>query len=115
MDQSKLLKLKGKFYQYTGIYLATNEQLEYITSDAFWKEFERMEPFNYDNDFTNQDLQGLLIGSWQAQYGFYRRMSRRFDLKSLYNPWYINVLSWIDVFVLRLVDDVKYLLQNKIK
>lgn len=107
MDQSKLLKLKGKFYQYTGIYLATSEELEYITSDTFWKEFERMEPFNYDNDFTNQDLQGILIGSWQCKYRFYRRVSRRFK--------YGSALAWCDIFLLQLMDDVNILLNFKIK
>lgn len=66
-----ILKIKAFIYQKTGIYLADKEELEYITSKAFWKEFIRIYTHKA-NDMGPRDVQGLLIGSWQCRHGFYR-------------------------------------------
>lgn len=66
-----LLKIKAFIYQKTGIYLADKQELEYITSKAFWKEFIKI-CTHKDNDMAPRDVQGLLIGMWQCKHGFYR-------------------------------------------
>ena len=71
---SKILKLKGKFYQYTGIYLANKEENEYIQSKECWKSLMKMLS-NKKNDMSPRDCQGLLIGMWQCKHGFHRPMS----------------------------------------
>jgi hypothetical protein len=65
------MKLKAWIYQKTGIYLTHKEQLEYITSKVFWKQFMRIAR-RKDNDRTPIQIQGLLIGLWQCKHGFYR-------------------------------------------
>lgn len=60
-----ILKIKAKIYQWFGIYLANKEELEYIKSDEFWKEFKRIYKHK-DNDMSFSDIQGLLIGMWQC-------------------------------------------------
>jgi hypothetical protein len=67
-----IIKIKAWIYRRTGIYLAHKEELEYITSKIFWKKFMRIVK-QKDNDMSPRDIQGLLIGSWQCDYGFYRR------------------------------------------
>jgi hypothetical protein len=69
------LKLKALFYRYTGFYLAHREELDYITSKEFWKEFKKLYSHK-DNDMSPRDLQGLLIGMWQCKYGFATVMYR---------------------------------------
>jgi hypothetical protein len=69
------IKLKAKLYQVFGIYLASKEELEYIKSKEFWKSFRKILG-SKKNDMSPQDIQGLLIGCWQAKHGFYRPMKR---------------------------------------
>jgi hypothetical protein len=75
MEQTLInfLKIKAWIYQKTGIYLAHKEELEYITSPAFWKKFMKIVKHK-DNDMAPRDIQGLLIGIWQGEHGFYRRL-----------------------------------------
>lgn len=70
------LKLKSLIYKKTGIYLADKEELEYIKSKEFWKIFLKMAK-NPKNDMGFRDIQGLLIGMWQANHGFCRPISRK--------------------------------------
>lgn len=65
------LKLKGIIYQFTGLYLATREECEYLKSEEFWDEFEQMMK---TSDWSMVDTQGVLIGTWQARHGLYRGM-----------------------------------------
>lgn len=67
-----LQRLKVKIYHYTGIYLFHKEELDYLTSEEFWKRFpeelERME------DMSPRDVQGLMIGLWQCKLDLARPM-----------------------------------------
>lgn len=71
-----ILKIKAFIYQKTGIYLANKEELEYITSDSFWRQFRKIY-LAKDNDIGMRDVQGLLIGMWQCKHGFYRAFNPR--------------------------------------
>jgi len=66
-----LIKIKAKIYQVTGIYLAHKEELEYVTSKAFWKAFKKMTRHAKKNDFSAENIQGILIGLWQCKHEFY--------------------------------------------
>lgn len=70
-----LLKIKAFIYQKTGVYLAQKEELDYITSKDFWKRFWKIF-LHKDNDMSGRDIQGLLIGLWQAKWGFTRVFRR---------------------------------------
>lgn len=71
----KVLKLKAKIYQWTGIYLAHLEENEYLQSKEFWKSFIKIIK-NKKNDMSPSLVQGLLIGLWQSKHGFYREWKR---------------------------------------
>ena len=73
-----MIKLKAWFYRKTGIYLAHKEELEYITSKEFWNEYRSMARIK-SNGLLGRDLQGLLIGCWQAKHGFYRSFKFKND------------------------------------
>lgn len=66
-----VIKIKAWLYQKTGLYLAYKEELEYTTSKEFWKQFVKIYS-NKNNDMSPRDVQGLLIGTWQCEHGFYR-------------------------------------------
>lgn len=68
------LKIKAFIYRYTGIYLAYKEELQYITSKEAWAEYKRMSK-RKKLDLKERNLQGLLIGLWQAEHGFSRPAS----------------------------------------
>jgi len=68
-----LLKLKAWIYRCTGIYLAHREELAYLKSHAAWKQFFDIEAS--DDTLTGRDIQGILIGCWQCDHGFYRRLN----------------------------------------
>lgn len=69
-----ILKLKAIIYRHTGIYLAHKEQLDYMESREFWIAFyEMLDTVAKEDDLTLRDVQGLLIGMWQAKHGFYRK------------------------------------------
>lgn len=70
MKNHQILYLKSKIYQGFGIYLAQKEELTYIKSEEFWRKFNEISSHNTGMD--KRDIQGLLVGSWQAQYGFCR-------------------------------------------
>jgi hypothetical protein len=65
-EAMSILKIKAKLYQWTGIYLADSEELDYIKSKEFWRAFKKIKRLN------DRDKQGLLIGLWQYKHGFYR-------------------------------------------
>lgn len=103
----KILKIKAKIYQYTGIYLAESEELDYLNSREFWKEFDRMQKHNKENDISNRTLQGILIGTWQSKNGFTRQISP-YGFKYFFKaPWYVKPLIFINLFYLQLKQDLK--------
>lgn len=95
------LKIKAKIYQYTGLYLANKESKEYLMSKEFWEEYNRMLPHNIDNDFTDTDLQGLLLGSWECDNGFYRSYP-----SVIFSPWYLKPFYWCFDFYRQLKSDL---------
>lgn len=64
------LRIKSIVYRYTGIYLAYREEVEYLNSRAFRKEFDRS--LKHFDDTHPLDVQGILIGMWQSKHHFYR-------------------------------------------
>ncbi len=100
----KILKLKSIIYKYTGWYLADSEELEYITSKEFWKEWRQIASAE-DNDMSPRDIQGLLIGSWQAKHGFARRWNmwkREYSRNPLWKVTY-----WFGNFGIQAKDDLE--------
>jgi hypothetical protein len=74
------LRIKAAIYRYTGIYLAHKEELEYVCSEDFWKRHSKL--VRSSNYVDSKNIQGLLIGMWQAKRGFYRPISdKRFSKK----------------------------------
>ena len=69
------LSFKSMIYQQTGIYLAHREELAYVKSKEFWQQFAKIYK-RADYDMLPRDIQGLLIGLWQAENGFYREYKR---------------------------------------
>lgn len=67
-----ILKIKGYIYCYTGIYLAKKEELEYVTSKEFWKQFDKFYSKRKKHKLSSETIQSILIGLWQAKYKFYR-------------------------------------------
>jgi hypothetical protein len=105
-----LLKIKAIIYRYTGIYLAETEENVYIQSKEFWKEWsERMA--HPENDMRPRDIQGLMIGMWQARYGFVRHMSRLYFRSYKYRRFW-NFLAWFEVFFTSLKWDLKRLFRR---
>lgn len=104
-DNMKLILLKAKIYQYTGIYLAAKEELDYVTSRKFWKEFNK-QINRPDNDMSHIDIQGLLIGSWQTRHGFYRIFDTKYYLKSK-NNWFYRIYRWCRIFLFTLKSDLR--------
>ena len=96
--------LKAKIYQYTGIYLAYKEDVEYLTSDIFWEEFTTYRANN--PDLSYQEVQDFLLASREGLEGFHRghtRMSRLFikEPSILY-----STLDWLFIFFRTLKRDI---------
>jgi hypothetical protein len=99
-----LLFLKAKIYQYTGLYLAYKEQCEFLESEEFWSEMERIYPQMEDMSLKN--IQGMLIGMWQGKHKFYRRMDIQYFSS---NNVFLRVYSWFRVFYWTLKADLERL------
>ena len=68
-----LLSLKARLYRYTGLYLASKEELDYITSREFWEAYEEtIGALTIDDDMSPQNVQGLLRGMWCLKNGLMR-------------------------------------------
>jgi len=104
--------MKAKIYQYTGIYLANKEELEYIQSKEFWKSFTKMATHK-DNDMSPRDIQSLLIGMWQADRGYTRPMPR-FYFNSFKKPrLFWKSLNWFATLYLVIKWDLQKLWRRK--
>jgi hypothetical protein len=105
-----LLKLKSIIYKYTGIFLPHREECEYVASNEYWKQFNRI--LKHENkDLSPRNIHGLLVGSWQAHNGFARPFSMRFLLLG-HGRWYkplFNVLCWFDTLYLVIKWDLQSL------
>lgn len=51
--------------------MASKEELNYVTSQKFWKSFMKIAK-DHKNDMSCNDIQFLLIGLWQIKHGFGR-------------------------------------------
>lgn len=103
------LKLKSLIYKYTGLYLADKEELEYITSRECWKKLMKIAK-NKKNDMSLENIQGLLIGMWQAEHGF-ARPSSRYWLKKPRLFW--NFINWFIVLFITIKWDLERLFRRK--
>lgn len=104
-----ILKLKGHIYRYTGIYLANKEELEFLTSDKFWKQFSKHSKSKKQNKMTNQEIQGLILGLWQFDNGFYRLSNSFFYKSGLHNKIMSLITGAYKAFLL----DLKILFKRK--
>mgnify|MGYP000899084758 CR=1 FL=1 len=66
-----ILKLKAFIYRKTGIYLAQKEENQYANSSEYMEAMISMVSHE-ENDLSIESIHSILIGSWQAKYGFYR-------------------------------------------
>ena len=104
-----LLKLKGHIYRYTGIFLARDEENEYITSKEFWKSWTKSIE-HPENDMSPRNLQGLMIGMWHADHGFVRAWSRA-QFKRPRFFW--NFVAWFDTLFKTIKWDIEKLFRRK--
>lgn len=93
--------MKAKIYQYFGLYLAKKEECEYIQSEEFWKKFKEITS-DPECDMSFRDVQGLLIGLWQADLGYCRAISRY----SLRRSKFLNIVAWFDSFFMNVKRDL---------
>ena len=63
------LKTKSLIYRYTGIYLAQQEELDYIESPEYWLRFRKI-VLHKSNDLHMTEVHSLLVGDWQVSRGF---------------------------------------------
>jgi hypothetical protein len=90
-----MLKLKARIFWYFGIFLADREENDYLQSKEFWESFFKIYS-DPDNDMDVQDIQGLLLGLWEANYGFARPMS---VLRCKHPRVIFSVIAWfVDFF-----------------
>jgi hypothetical protein len=105
--------LKAKIYQYTGIYLAYKEDVEYLTSDLFWAEFITFRASH--PDYSYQEIQDFLLVTREGYEDFHRghtRMSRMF----IKNPSiFYSTLDWLVVFFRTLNRDIKKVFKNVLR
>lgn len=100
-----ILKIKAKIYQLTGIYLAEKEEMIYKNSPQFKVEADNI--LNYpEQDMSLQEIEGILIGSWQAKHGFHRRFVTTYPFgikhKWVGRKWQENVVIWLYDFYINL-------------
>lgn len=69
-----LVKIKSLIYRFTGIYLATKEEHEHITSQAVLDKVEKQlrEQTGDDDPLTLYELIGIEQGMWNIEHGFTR-------------------------------------------
>lgn len=103
-----ILKLKSQVYRYTGIYLAEKEENEFLTSDAFWENFEKAigsSKKNITSDYF-KTIQGVYLGIWQSGNGFTRLFNH-----FAYKPGIVNkIISFFYVPVFTLKWDLEMIL-----
>lgn len=104
---SLTLQLKAFVYRYTGIYLANQEQLEYMESKEFWKSFMVIAS-DPTNDMSPRAIQGLLIGVWQANAGLVIAVTPFFNK---YPRWFFGPIEFVYRFFDQLYWDFKQLMR----
>lgn len=102
------LKLKALIYKYTGWFFAYKEQSEFLESAKFWKQMRKALK-NKKNDMGPQALQGLFIGMWQVEHGFYRPASfLRFKRPRVF--W--RIVSWWVILCIVIRWDIENLIKK---
>lgn len=70
-DKSSLvLRIKSWLYRRGFPYMAYREENDYVNTDQFWVDLERMRKRN--KDLTIQNCYSILVGGWQCEHKFYR-------------------------------------------
>ncbi len=92
-----LLKLKAKFYQYTGIYLAKKEEQKHIKSLKL--------------DINDTFREGMAIGIWQCNNGFARQLilNKKYYRPRSFKRRIQNFINSCIVGKRHFVSDMKYL------
>jgi len=100
-----MIKIKGLIYRYLGIFFATKEEYDYVQSKEFWNSFIEIYE-SPENDMSPSQIQGLLIGSWECEFGFFRPMSR-FAFR---NPrFFFSIIAWFHILFVMIKWDFKFL------
>jgi hypothetical protein len=107
------LKLKSLIYKYTGVYLAHKEENDYFDTDEYWEQFLKFLK-SEDLDMGPRNVHGLMVGMWQARYGFarpasflkYRRPRPIFRFLGWFADLFI-VLKWDAISVYRILKPYK--------
>ena len=102
------LKLKAKIYQYTTIYLASQEEQDYLRSDEA-KTYINKLVSNPENEMDEDDARDLTIGMWQGYYGFCRPMS---SLRLKLPLWFFRPLATIHESFIMLKWDIKEIIKK---
>jgi hypothetical protein len=77
--QKLVLALKAKVYQWTGLYLAQEEERRMLRSSFFWKQFNSFPP---KNNLTDKEKQDFVVAVWKAHRGFHQ-LSKLYVLEIL--------------------------------
>lgn len=104
------LRLKSTIYKYLGVYLAEKEENDYLQSKEFWKSWSK-QMAHPENDMSPRNVQGLMIGIWQADHGFTRPMSR-LSLRSYKYRKFWYFLGWFDCLFLTIKWDLEKLFRK---
>lgn len=67
-----ILKIKAFIYRHTGIYLAQREENRYMALESTRQMISTMV---VTCELDKDTVEGIVIGSWQAENGFYRRFN----------------------------------------
>jgi len=62
-----ILSIKSDIYRFTGLYLAHKEELDYIGSHTYWRQFVAIAKYERDG-IGVRDIHGLLVGMWQVKH-----------------------------------------------
>ena len=107
------MRLKSLIYKYTGVYLAHKEENDYFDTDEYWEQFLKFLK-SEDLDMGPRNVHGLMVGMWQARYGFarpasflkYRRPRPIFRFLGWFADLFI-VLKWDAISVYRIFKPYK--------
>lgn len=91
------IKIKSLIYRYTTLFLAHKEQFEYVSSEEFWKEFDRLNDGFNDLEMRSINNFDYLVGTWQAKNGFTRLMGLHLFVKKKKYPYLKHVFTLIEI------------------
>lgn len=95
--------MKSFIYRYFGIYLARQDELDYLISDDFWNEFNRIKS-SPQNDMSDLEIQRIVLGMWQCNAGYSRYYSRYIWSP---NPL-VKLFSWFHILYITIKNDLRH-------